>query len=199
MGSAYAHAGGPRRRVHSNRWYCLTLSVSDHTHHTITYLVWYGIASSSLAGILATTIVIERGQRQVAASPAVPAHPELVDVEHGDQIRGIFRRCRSAIELGLAYTWGDELHRSIAQAHYPDLLRQVEEWNEIASQPRTRTQELRIRIRLDALSLGAQFNVPAIEEGFLAYTQTRALQGQLPISMERERWLCRQVQGCSPS
>jgi len=164
----------------------LTLSVSDHTHHAITYVCWYGIASVALCGILVTTFIIEQGSARLARASSAP---ELVDVEHRNQIRDIFTRCSSLVGLGLPYTWGDELRRSIAAAHNPDLVPQVEEWNHIATRPRAARDALRARIgrELEALSLEGQFNVPAITDGFLAYTEGRALQGQLSTPMARER------------
>ena len=56
-----------------------------------------------------------------------------------------FTRCSSVLGLGLPYTWGDELRRSIAAGHYPDLVRHVEEWNKIATRPRAARDALHVR------------------------------------------------------
>lgn len=167
----------------------LALSVSDHSHHTITYVCWYGIAVGALCGIAVTTFVVERGSGRLATTSSDGGRPELIDVEHRRQIRDIFNRGSSVIQLGLPYTWGDELRRSIAVAHYPNVVEQVEHWNAVAIRPRAAGVALRQRIRrgLDALSLEPQFNVDAIEQGFFAYTEARALQDQLLAPMARER------------
>ncbi|MBV9604952.1 MAG: hypothetical protein JO027_07590 [Solirubrobacterales bacterium] len=168
------------------------LSYTGH-HHEDTYALWYGLAGAALVGVLATTIVVGRGRSATSgrntAHPAPPPQLDLVSAEHRNEIRDIFMRCHAVVGLGLAYTWGDELRRSIALAHYPDLVREVEKWSDVASGPRAARDALRARFRrdLDALLLEAPFNVPAIEEGFVAYTEARALQGQLLTALERER------------
>jgi len=38
----------------------ISLRISDHSHHTVSYLVWYGLAALALVGIVVTTVVIDR-------------------------------------------------------------------------------------------------------------------------------------------
>jgi hypothetical protein len=38
----------------------ISLSISDHSHHTVSYIGWYGGAVLALAVIVATTVIIDR-------------------------------------------------------------------------------------------------------------------------------------------
>jgi hypothetical protein len=49
----------------------VSLSISDHTHHLLSYVLWYGLAAVALVGVIVLTIVIERTAG--AASPPVAA------------------------------------------------------------------------------------------------------------------------------
>jgi hypothetical protein len=167
------------------------LSYTGH-HHTATYVTWYILAATALAGVLVATALVGRsrsgsGPQASAASTSPPQEPELTSLAHRDEIREILNRCAGVIQVHFAYTWGDELRRSIVAAHYPDIVRQIDDWNETARRPRAARQALRDRLsnELELLALEDNFAVKVIVEGFAVYTEHRADKGQLADQIER--------------
>jgi hypothetical protein len=55
----------------------VALSTSDHSHKTVTYFVWYGLAALALAAVIALTLVIDRGSERKAIQPSRPRMPRF--------------------------------------------------------------------------------------------------------------------------
>lgn len=161
-------------------------------HREATYVAWYGLAGLALGGALVSTVLIGRA-RTASHKPVPPAErqPELTTITHRNEIREIFNRGAGLVQIGLPYQWGDELRRSIAAAHYPGLVEEINTWSEMAESPRMARQDLRSRLKveLESLALEDNFDIAAIVEGFAVYTEYRSAAGHLSDAVElKQLW-----------
>lgn len=117
----------------------ITLSISDHSHHTISYIGWYGGAVIALAVVVATTAIIDRRlpaseSRVLAPSPAMPERAP-VSQKHEQQLHEWLTLLTRTVEQEsssgfVGYPEGAGQLQSALIMHFPDLLVRLSEWDQ---------------------------------------------------------------------
>jgi hypothetical protein len=117
----------------------ITLSISDHSHHTISYVGWYGGAVIALAVVVATTVIIDRkppASESYVSAPS-PAMPERAPVsqKHEQQLHEWLTLLTRTVEQGsssgfVGYPEGAGQLQSALIMHFPDLLARLSEWDQ---------------------------------------------------------------------
>jgi hypothetical protein len=114
----------------------VTLSISNHSHHTISYVAWYGVAGIALVVVVTTTILIERGRaagrrtasRHGAAAFAVDGRAPVGRI-HEQHLHGWLERLVNAVNERSACPYPDDQGRQAIRSHFPDLTAPCDEWD----------------------------------------------------------------------
>jgi len=117
----------------------ISLSISDHSHHTISYVGWYGGAVVALVVAVATTLIIDgrsptSESRALALSPATPGRAP-VSQQHEQQLHEWLTLLTRTVEQGSSsgfagYPEGAGQLQQALIMHFPDLLAELSEWDQ---------------------------------------------------------------------
>lgn len=147
----------------------ITLSISDHSHHPISYIGWYGGAVIALAVVVATTVIIDRrppaSESRAPVSP--PAVPERAPVsqQHEQQLHEWLTLLTRTVEQGASSGFAgfpegaSQLQRALIM-HFPDLLAPLSEWDQAVARNLASPAEAREQIERAVLA------DPGIPEGY---------------------------------
>jgi hypothetical protein len=114
----------------------ISLSISDHSHHTISYVVWYGLAGLMLVVII-TTLIVEHEQMaepsQAQAHGAIgllPYKQAVVGPIHEKHLHEWLKALAYSVNQSQACSYQDDQVRRALHTHFPDISAPCERWNE---------------------------------------------------------------------
>jgi hypothetical protein len=103
----------------------ISLSISDHSHHVLTYALWYGIGVLGLVIVIVTTIIIDSPLDRKRLTNAVAT----VTDAHAGQLKGMLDAAYSAIGNDRARGEDDSIHSEMFSNHYPVLDVRLGDWD----------------------------------------------------------------------
>jgi hypothetical protein len=121
----------------------INLVTSDHSHHAIVYVAWFGAAALAFLIVATTTFVIERtraqtwgeqrGRRGIPTTPVALERPSVGPIHEAhlrEWLTDLVQRVSQGHECGYAAYLEKASHSEQAIAtHFPDLVPRLVEWD----------------------------------------------------------------------